>query len=345
MSKRILVTGAAGFVGSHFVEHILANRPDWKLDLVCDFAKGGVAERLTKVPRIDEAIKSGQAAVHIADLERPISKYLVEKLRGVDLIANYASNSHVDRSLVEAAEFFEGNVRLALNMLELAREIKPKAFLQVSTDEVYGPAHGDHRHKEWETIAPSNPYSSSKAAQEAAAFTWWRAYGVPVIITNTMNIIGERQDSEKFVPMVIKRVLRGEVVQIHAIRHEDDWSIGSRHYLHARNQADACLFLLEYFEKDFPLYSYQTIERPPRYHVVGEQEVDNLSLAKAIAKAAGKELRYEFYDAHSARPGHDLRYALDGSKLASLGWKPPVPLWESLDRLVKWTIEHPEWLL
>jgi dTDP-glucose 4,6-dehydratase len=345
MSKRILVTGGAGFVGSHFVEHTLTKRPDWKIELICNFSEGGVAERLTKVPRIAQGIEEKKVTVHISDLERPLSKYLVERLRGVDLIANYASNSHVDRSLVEPASFFEGNIRLVLNMLELAREIKPKVFLQVSTDEVYGPAHGDHRHKEWETIAPSNPYSASKAAQEAAVFTWWRAYGVPVIITNTMNIVGERQDSEKFVPMTLKKILNDEVVTIHALRRDASWIVGSRYYLHARNQADACLFLLEHFEKDFPFYTYQQNEKPPRYHVVGDYEVNNLVLAQAIAVSAGRELRYEFMDAHSARPGHDLRYALDGSKIVALGWKPPVPFWESLDRLVKWTIQHPEWLL
>jgi len=144
--------------------------------------------------------------------------------------------------------------------------------------------------------------------------------------------------------MVIKRVLAGEAVRVHAVKHGSEWIVGSRHYLHARNHADAILFLLDRHSPDFPAYSSGLFQRPPRFNVVGNTEVNNLELARRIADIVGKPLRYELFDAHSARPGHDLRYALDGSTLAALGWSAPVDFWDSLERTVKWTLDHPEWL-
>lgn len=345
VSKTVIVTGADGFIGHHFVEHLLVTRPTWRLHLMCSFSHGGVGERLTRAPRIAAALQSGQVEVHVADLTRPLSRQLVERVAGTDVIVSFASRSHVDTSLAEPASFFRDNVDIALNVLELARTLRPGMVVQISTDEVYGPAHGDTKHREWDPIVPSNPYAASKAAQEAAAASWWRAYEVPVVITNTMNNIGERQAAEKFVPMIIRRVLHGEPVQVHAVQDGGRWIVGSRHYLHARNHADAVLFLIDRYLGSVPTYRYGEVERPLRYHIAGEHEVDNLALAQRVAAVIGRELVYELHDAHSARPGHDLRYALDATAIADLGWKAPVELWESLERTVRWTLAHPEWLL
>ncbi len=345
---RILVTGADGFIGHHFMEHLLVNRPSWSMDAICSFREGGIAERLTQAPHIANALADGQVVIHTADLTCPLSRQLVSRLSGVDVIVNFASRSHVDTSLESPARFVRDNVDIVLTMLELAKTVQPKLFVQISTDEVYGPAMDKHRHKEWEAIAPSNPYSASKAAQEAVAFAWWRAYGVPMVITNTMNNIGERQSAEKFVPMVIKRVLDGSTVRIHAVQDPETstWRVGSRCYLHARNHADAILFLIEQLiPSGVPTYKYAEVAHPPRFNVVGEVEMDNLQLAQAVADHVGKPLRYELHDAHSARPGHDLRYALNGAKLRDLGWRAPVPFDEALRRTVAWTLEHPEWLM
>ena len=151
-----------------------------------------------------------------------------------------------------------------------------------------------------------------------------------------MNLIGEMQNPEKYIPMVMRRILKGEKVSIHGSLAGE---IGSRFYLHARNQADALLFLLG---KDFPKFG--EADKPAKYHVVGEQEIDNLELAKIIAKHINKELNYEIVDFHTSRPGHDLRYALDGSKIASLGWQAPVSLIQSLEKTIDWNLAHPDWL-
>lgn len=227
---------------------------------------------------------------------------------------------------------------MVLQVLEYARKHPCKKFIQFSTDESLGAAPHGQFHQEWDPHLPSNPYSASKAAQEDIAISYWRTYGVPVVITHCMNVIGERQDSEKFVPMVMKKVLAGEEVGIHGT--PDGKQSGSRFYLHARNIADALLYILKYV----PINAYPTDDRPSSYNVVGEKEINNLDMAELVAKYVGKPLRYTITDAHSARPGHDLRYALDGSKIRDAGWKQPLNLEDSLKKTVAWTLEHPYWL-
>jgi dTDP-D-glucose 4,6-dehydratase len=186
--------------------------------------------------------------------------------------------------------------------------------------------------------------SASKAATEAIGVSYWRTYGVPIIIVNSMNMFGERASSEKFVPKVIGQCLAGETVTIHG-RPGD---IGSRHWLHARNLADGVLFLLRYAPPAmFPAHApagVATAGRPDRYNVAAPDRVDNLTLARMIADAAGCELRYRLEDFHRARPGHDAHYGLDPGKIRALGWKPPVPFEPSLIQTVTWTLAHPEWL-
>jgi dTDP-glucose 4,6-dehydratase len=247
----------------------------------------------------------------------------------------------VDRSIAAPAPFIEDNVRLMTTVLEYAAAVGAEKVLQMSTDEVYGPAPGAYAHREWDPLLPSNPYSASKAAQEAVCIAYWRTYGVPVVITNTMNIIGEVQDPEKFVPKTLRALLRGERPTVHV---SPEGASGSRFYLHARNLADAWLHLL----RTHTPARYPDTDRPSRFHIVGEREVYNLEMVQLIAKSAGlpvlTEDQMNRVDFHSSRPGHDLRYALDGAKLAATGWKAPVPLEASLEKTVRWTLDHPEWL-
>jgi dTDP-D-glucose 4,6-dehydratase len=168
--------------------------------------------------------------------------------------------------------------------------------------------------------------------------------GTICLTGQTMNIIGERQDPEKFVPLVLSKLLKGETVPLHASMDEygRTRSWGSRYYLHARNQADALLFLLA----RVPFPTYGESDFMGRWNVVGERELLNLEMAQLIAEYADVVgFEYEAVDFHSSRPGHDLRYALDGRKMSELGWKPPVPLEESLERTVKWTLSNPRWML
>lgn len=339
----VILTGAAGFVGSHVLRHLLTET-DWTIACPVSFRHKGVPERID-VALSDHPEWWRRVDVISCDLAAPIGTQTLTRLdaRRCYYLINVASQSHVDRSLTDPIPFIENNVSLILNVLEAARKMPDlRSVIQISTDEVYGPAPDDHRHAEWEPALPSNPYSASKTAQEAIAISYWRAFGVPLVLTNTMNIIGETQDPEKFVPMVLSRVMSGQKATIHA---SAEGRVGSRFYLHARNQADALLFLCRQVADGTvdPRWT-PVLDRPPRFHIVGEREVDNLEMARMVADAAGRDLDYELVDFHSSRPGHDLRYALDGSKIAALGWKAPVPLEESLRRTVAWTLDHPEWL-
>lgn len=330
--KRILITGSAGFIGSHLVDHVLENT-DWEVIGLDSFRHRGDSLRVYQDP------KRYQIFTH--DLTTPISDRLISKIGKIDYIVNMASESHVDRSITDPVPFCENNFKLALTMLEYARKANPEIFIQISTDECYGPALNGVNHKEWSTILPSNPYSASKAAMEALSISYWRTYGVPVIITNTMNVFSPRQDSEKFIPMLIKKINAGEEVVIHG----KEGDIGSRFYIHARNKADALLFII----KNLPVTKYEdNIEKiiiPDRYNIVGEIELNNLEVAEVIADILNKPLKYRLEDFHSTRPGHDRRYALDGTKLKNLGWIPPMTFRESLESTIEWTLQHPEWLI
>lgn len=364
---RVLLTGAGGFVGSHVLRHLLVNT-DWEVVCPVTFRHRGMSARLTQTMRDHEDTDAWHRRVLVVhhDLAAPMSALDLGRATGdrVDVVWNVASESHVDRSITDPVPFVTNNVAMQLNLLEWARrQDRLELFLQMSTDEVYGPAPAGHLHTEGEPHRPSNPYSASKSAQESLAFAWWRTYDLPVVVTNTMNIFGETQDAEKYFARVMRLVARNEAVQVHArrvpamvrtrpepapmVEAGTTWEPGSRMWLHARNLADAWLFLTRrYLDGVGSVPSYTGgFTDLDRFNVVGEEEVDNLAMAHAVAHAMGRDrLEFEYVDFHASRPGHDLRYALDGSRLAALGWTAPVSLREGIQRTVAWTLRHPEWL-
>lgn len=346
MNNRVLLTGGAGFIGSHTVEHLLKNT-DWEIVVLDGLSHAGDINRLTDIECYDPL----RVTVLWHDLRAPIHRRLDDRIGHIDYVLNIASESHVDRSISDPVTFINSNVQLMLNMMEWARlRFKLKSFIHISTDEVYGSAPPGYSHKEWDSIIPSNPYSASKAAQEAIAISYWRTYELPIIITNTMNNFGERQDVEKFIPKTIKHILAGEPVPIHAAKPRPRpgaqgsntlWEAGSRVWLHARNHADALLWLLT---NTTPTRYGSGGEVPDRYNVAGDKDLKNDDLARHLGTLLGKEANLHYEDYHSSRPGHDLRYSLDGTKLRDLGWIPPMDFEQSLQSVVNWTLQHPEWL-
>lgn len=347
---KVLLTGGGGFAGAHFFEHILAET-DWDIVATDSFRHKGKTDRLSQVLYGKQQYrKRTQVITH--DLLAPFSTQTANELEDVDYMVCYASESHVDRSISDPVPFTLNNVNVVLNTMELARKIKPKAVVWISTDEVCGPVSAEDEigHAEWGPLLPSNPYAGSKAAQEVIATSYWRTFGVPLVIIRCMNMIGERQDAEKFVPMTIAKVVRGDEVVIHG----SVGNIGTRHYLHSRNLADGILFILKnqspaLFSAHTPLpeVAHRTVfrDRPDMYNVSSPDKIDNLTLAQLIAEYVGKPLNYRLEDFHTTRPGHDPHYGLDPSKLHNLGWDLPVPFKESLKRTVKWSMKHSEWLL
>jgi len=345
---RVLLTGAGGFVGSHCLEHLLENT-SWQVVATDSFRHKGKTDRIAQVlegkphwhPRV---------SVVTHDLSVPFSEQMAWRMGHVDYVIAMASESHIAHSIIDPAPFIRNNVNVILSTLEFCREARPRAVVVISTDEVYGPEVDGKPHPEWDTIIPSNPYSASKAAQEAIAISYWRTYGVPVVIVNCMNPIGERQDAERFLPQLIKRIGSGDKVTIHG--REGD--IGTRHYLHARNVADGILHILRDLPPAvFPAHFASTAwhgavsDRPSRWNVASPERISNLELAEMVAQILGRKLDYELVDTGGA--GHGVRYGthygLDPAKLTDAGWKPPLPFAESLARTVRWSLMNPEWLL
>ncbi len=334
---RLLITGAGGFLGHHALRHFLTYT-DWHITATDSFRHKGKTDRIALALAYGPPEWQKRVTVITHDLTAPISSQMASGIGEVDYIIAYASHSHVDRSITDPAAFIRNNTEVAITTLEYARQVNPEALIWVSTDEVYGPVQReDAGHEEWAPILPSNPYAASKAAQEAIAISYWRTYGLPVAIVNSMNLIGETQDAEKFLPMTIKRVRDSEIVTIHG---QPD-NIGSRHYLHARNLADAILFIL----RSLPVSKFPASPRPDRYNIASADRINNLDLAQMVARIMGRQLQFTLEDFHTTRPGHDPHYALDTGKLTGLGWKPPMPFTESLERTIAWSLAHPEWLL
>lgn len=323
---RILVTGAAGFIGSHALRFFYDGIPG---------AEFVVLDRLTYAASLDRiAWARGDPRVKfvLQDLRAAVGDRADGQIGLVDYVVHFAAETHVDRSMVDPLPFLESNVVGTYNLLEYCRLSQPhlKMFFQVSTDEVYGAAADGIDHPEDAPHRPSNPYSATKAAAEDLVFAWNHSMGVPAIITNTMNNIGETQHPEKYLPKIIRCLLNRGMISVHGSPDEP----GTRKYLHARDHASAIAFLMVHGR------------RGEKYNVVGVEEISNLDLVRRvekIMKAEGlidpdSEARLKFVDFHSTRPGHDRRYSLSGKKMELLGWTPPTKIDDALTEIVRWTM-------
>lgn len=331
MSNHVLVTGGAGFIGSHLIEHIL-KMTDWTVVCLDRLDVSGNLNRIHEVivgnpdQHFDRRFKF---VYH--DLKAEINSNIASELGNPSLIFHLAASSHVEDSINNPLLYVQDNVVGTLNILNYARNLDNLDYLQAfGTDEVFGYAPDGVAYKEWDVHKPRNPYSASKSGADQLSYAFHITYGLPVVVSNCMNVIGERQDNRKYVPLVMNKLLADEKLYVHS--YPGGKRPGSRKYVHARNVAAACLFLQKNFTPG------------ERYNFGGQIEVDNLELAQKIAKIMGKTLKYEMVDFHANRPGHDLRYDLDDSKLREMGFEYPVSFDESLERTIKWTLANPRWL-
>ena len=340
MSKTILITGGAGFIAHHVIDKILSTT-DWKIVTLDRLDFSGNLNRLNEIViSYPESERKRVKVVH-HDLKAELNPEITATIGNVDYISHLAAGSHVDRSITYPLEFVMDNVVGTAHILDYARKLDSiEQFAYFSTDEVFGPAPKGINYKENDRYNSTNPYSATKSGAEELVVAYENTYGLPSIITHTMNVFGERQNPEKYIPMVIKKVRDSETVSVHA--NKEKTIAGSRHYIHAKDVANALLFLLQYDISSFK--PDKTGAKCQKFNIVGKDEIDNLELAQFIAKVQNKDLIYEMVDFHSSRPGHDLRYALDGSKMANMGWT-PQSAFKRLESVIKWTLDNDRWLI
>jgi dTDP-glucose 4,6-dehydratase len=332
---KVLLTGGGGSIGVHVIAHIMHNT-DWDIVNIDSFRHKGYKERIECVckdhPDWLPRIKDIQH-----DLVCPINEDMKKEIGEVDYILHLAALSDVFFSVENPVYTIQNNVNSTLMILEYARSVKPKMFIYFSTDEIYGPTKKGEAHKEWDIHLPSNAYSASKAACEDICYSYWRSYGIPLVLTNTMNNFGEMQSASKFPVIVQKKIEKGETVEIHGNEKE----IGTRFYIHSRNVADALLFIMN---KGAYEHKIGEIDRPLRYHIAGEVCLSNLELAEKVAELMGKPLNYSLKDFHSYNPAHDIHYGLEDNCLRPIGWVQPKTFAESMKSTIEWQQQNREWI-
>lgn len=341
--KRVLITGGAGFIAHHLIYHILKTT-NWEIVSLDRLDYSGNLNRLDNI--LSSLNEKDRARIKIVfhDLKSELNPWIRKEIGEVNIILHLAAGSHVDRSIEFPIEFVMDNVLGTANILEYARYINNnndslEKFVYFSTDEVFGPAPDGIYYKENDRYNSTNPYSASKAGAEELAVAYENTYNLPVIITHTMNVFGERQHPEKFIPMCIKKIRDGETVTIHSDKTKK--IAGSRHYIHAEDVSEALLFILNNKIKNEADWGGA---KCPKFNIVGAEELTNLELAEIIAKSQNKKLNYEMVDFHSSRPGHDLRYALSGDKMKSMGWTPKIKVNSRIKQVVEWSLKNPSWI-
>lgn len=339
MSKRVIITGGAGFIAHHVID-LLLEKTDWEIVCLDRLDYSGNLNRLHEVLEKYDASNRKRVRVVFHDLKAELNPLIVNFIKKPDVILHLAASSHVDRSITHPMEFINDNIIGTANLLEYARKLDNlETILYFGTDEIFGVAPPGVAYEERARYNSTNPYSASKAAAEELCVAYENTYKLPMMITHTMNVFGERQTPEKFIPLCINKVRKQEKVYIHSDKTRTQ--AGSRFYIHARDVAEALYFLITTKPAVEPDYG---LAKCPKFNIVGKEEIDNLTLAKMIAQAQNKELIYEMVDFHTSRPGHDLRYALSGSLMKSLGWEPKVSLSDRIKQVSDWYLQNTRWL-
>jgi len=312
---RILVTGGAGFIGSHLVRRLLTSGDNFVVNLDA-LRYSGNLENLA-----DVAEHPGYTFVH-GDICDAGTVEKVLKEHGVEVVINCAAETHVDRSILDPDSFARTDVVGTAVLLEEARKAGVARFLQVSTDEVYGSIESGWS-KEDDPLAPRSPYSASKAGGDLLVRSYWTTYRFPVLITRGSNTYGSNQYPEKFIPLFITNALDNQPLPLYGDgRYRRDW--------------------LSVFDHCGGVEHVLCHGEPGSiYNIGGGNEQENLAVAELILKLLGKPMNLIRFV--QDRPGHDRRYAVDCRRLQALGWTPTVPFEEGLRATVDWYRSNQAW--
>lgn len=315
---RLVITGAAGFIGTNFLRYMIKKRPEYNFLVIDNLTYSGNMENL----------KEFIGYKNFKFVKEDICNYnkIVELINEGDVLINFAAESHVDNSIKDPSIFIKTNVLGTHSVLEAARNKKAKLFVQISTDEVYGSLDFTSAPSNEEDILfPSSPYSSSKAAAEQICFGNLKTFHQPIIITRSSNNFGPYQFPEKVIPLFITNLIQGKKVPLYGSgRNIRDW-----------------IYVTDNCEAIDLIISKGKIGEI--YNIGGGNEVTNIELTKRIIKKMGKnDEAIEFVE---DRKGHDLRYSLDCSKIRALGWEPKLEFDSALDETINWYKSNESWWL
>jgi len=311
---KLLVTGGAGFIGTNFVHYWSSEHPGDDIVVLDKLTYAGRRENLDGIPRL---------SFIAGDICDPV--VVAEAMEACEMVVHFAAESHVDRSIYGGAEFLRTGVFGTHTLLEAAREVKIERFLMISTDEVYGPV-PEGASLETDELKPSSPYAASKVAADRLAHSYFVTYGLPVLITRSANNYGPYQYPEKQLPFFATQILDGQPITVYG-----DGS-ATRDWLHVNDNCSGIDAVLLHGE-------------PGEVYNIGagnERSIlDNADLVMDELNAPPGLL--QFVDSEKIRPGHDVRYCVDCTKLKSLGWEPCVPAEDGLRTTVRWYRDNEDW--
>jgi len=311
---RILVTGGAGFIGSNFIRHILVKYPDYK---IINLDKLTYAGNLNNLRDFEKNKNYTFVKGDICDI-----KTIDNIARDCDIIVNFAAETHVDRSIIEAGSFVQTDVLGTYVLLNTAKKHGVKKFIQISTDEVYGSVEkGSFR--ESDNLDPSSPYSASKASADLLVLAYYKTFNLPVLITRSSNNFGPYQYPEKLIPLFITNLLEGKKIPLYGD------GLNVRDWLYVIDNCEAIDLLLQHGKEG------------EIYNIGANSEKTNLEITKKILNLLERDETYIEYVPD--RLGHDRRYSLDCSKINKLGWKPRFEFKKALETTVNWYKDNKWW--
>ena len=321
MSKNVLVTGAAGFIGANFVEYFVNKHPDYKVVVLDKLTYAGNLDNLKKVMDKITFVQGD-----ICDFEFVLDLFKKYDINGV---IHFAAESHVDNSIKNPFVFTQTNVIGTHTLLEAAKQVwgegSPNKFIHISTDEVYGSLKEDGYFTETSPIKPSSPYSASKASSDLIALAYKETFKMNVNVTNCSNNYGPYQHNEKLIPHMIKLALNDEKLPVYGE------GLNIRDWLYVEDHCEAI---------DLVFHNGVSGER---YNIGGHNERRNIEIVKLILQRLGKS--EDLIEHVADRKGHDYRYAIDPTKIKNeLGWYPKTKFEDGIVKTIDWYLSNPDWL-